>query len=115
MRPPDVPKPATADTVSGLQNGLAGELDDHLIAPSHTKTQAPRRLRRQAALRLIAADANRREIEQIELANHLAHLGGRHVLEAMREVRRGRTILAVLEDFQRLPRWRGLRVVGVSP
>jgi hypothetical protein len=58
------------------------------------------------------ADADRRELAQIELANHIAQLGGRSVLEALRAVRRGQTIISVLEDFQRIPRWRGLRVVG---
>jgi hypothetical protein len=58
------------------------------------------------------ADADRRELAQIELANHIAQLGGRFVLEALRAVRRGQTIISVLEDFQRIPRWRGLRVVG---
>jgi hypothetical protein len=59
-------------------------------------------------------EAERRFQEQIELANHIANLGGRYVWEAMRAVRRGQTIQSVLEEFQRLPRWRGLRVVGVS-
>jgi hypothetical protein len=68
----------------------------------------------QGSLSLVAADANRREREQIELADHIAHLGGRHVLEALRAVRRGQTILSVLGDFQRIPKWPGLRVVGVS-
>jgi predicted metal-dependent RNase len=58
------------------------------------------------------ADADRRELAQIELANHIAQLGGRFVLEALRAVRRGQTIISVLEDFQRIARWRGLRVVG---
>ena len=65
-------------------------------------------------LRLIAGDAERRERDQIEQANHLAHLGGRWVLEALRAVRRGQKIESVLDDFQRVPRWRGLRVVGRS-
>ncbi len=65
-------------------------------------------------LRLVAADDERRELDQIELANHLAHLGGRHVLEAMRAVRRGQTIISVLQEFQTIPRWRGGCVVGVT-
>ena len=65
-------------------------------------------------LRLVASDANRRWQEQICLADHLASLGGRYVLEAMRAVRNGQTIQSVLEEYQDLPRWRGLRVVGVS-
>lgn len=65
-------------------------------------------------LSLIAADADRRERDQIEMAAHLASLGGRHVLEALRAVRRGQKIISVLEEFQTVPRWRGLRVVGVS-
>jgi hypothetical protein len=68
----------------------------------------------QAHLRIVASDGNRRWQEQIRLADHIASLGGRHVLEAMRAVRNGQTIESVLEDFQNLPRWRGLRVVGVT-
>jgi hypothetical protein len=65
-------------------------------------------------LRLVASDCHRRFEEQIHLADHIASLGGRYVLEAMRAVRNGQTIQSVLEDFQHLPRWRGLRIVGIT-
>jgi hypothetical protein len=70
--------------------------------------------RAQEHLHLVASEGHRRWQEQIQLADRIAHLGGRHVLEAMRAVERGQSIQSVLEEFQTLPRWRGLRVVAVS-
>jgi hypothetical protein len=51
-------------------------------------------------LRIVASDDERRWQEQIILANRIAALGGRSVLEAMRAVRRGESIQCVLEEFQ---------------
>jgi hypothetical protein len=89
-----------------------GDLKNTDCTDTHSKPESQTQARFGAHLRLVASDANRREREQIELAEHLAYLGGRHVLEALRAVRRGQTIISVLQDFQTLPRWRGLRVVG---
>jgi hypothetical protein len=80
----------------------------------NTRTRPPRQTLVEAEDRADAFDAHRRELAQIEMAAHVAHLGGRPVLEALRAVRRGQSIIAVLEEFQYIPRWRGLRVVGVA-
>jgi hypothetical protein len=68
----------------------------------------------QAPISDLADDAEFHELELIDLANHLAWLGGRSVLEALRAVRRGQKIHSVLDEFQSIPRWRGLRVVARS-
>ncbi len=54
-------------------------------------------------LRAIAQEDNRRELEQIEMASYIANLGGRYVLEALRAVRRGQTIISMLQEFHTLP------------
>jgi hypothetical protein len=99
---PNNKKKAQAVAGTGLKEGWMRE--GHKASRAET----------QAHLRVVASDDDRRQQQQIHLANHIASLGGRHVLEAMRAVRRGQTIQSVLEDFQTLPRWRGMRVVGVT-
>jgi hypothetical protein len=104
----------TPEKEKAAAGGNPGDLKNTDSADTHSKPESQAQAPFGAHLRLVASDANRREREQIELAEHLAHLGGRHVLEALRAVRRGQTVISVLQDFQTLPRWRGLRVVGVS-
>jgi hypothetical protein len=66
-------------------------------------------------LRLVAEDDDRRLREQIRMADHIASLGGYSVLQAMRAASAGQSIESVLQEFQTVPRWPGLRVVGVTP
>lgn len=102
----------TKGSAAACQQRKSDHSEEELIVPEFTKRRQD--VQRLIGLQAVSLDAERRELAQIEKAKYLAHLGGRHVLEALRAARRGQSIVSVLEEFQRIPRWRGLRVVGVA-